>query len=91
VPSGSRYYHVNVSLLDAATRSRIGEAKVEVRFEKPASSSVSRSLEPIRINDAPSYGHYVRLPGKGAYRVTVQARKAGAERPLEAVFDYRTD
>ena len=90
VPSGSGYYHVNVSLADAATKAPIGDAKVDVRVEQPGASSVSKTLEPMVINNAPSYGNYVRLQAKTAYRITVQVRKPDSPRPVEAKFEYRT-
>ena len=90
VPSGSGYYHVNVSLLNAETKAPIGDAKVDVRVEQPGASSVSKTLEPMVINNAPSYGNYVRLQAKTAYRITVQVRKPDSPRPVEAKFEYRT-
>ena len=90
VPSGSGYYHVNVSLLNAATKAPIGDAKVEVRLEQLGASSTSKTLEPVVINNAPSYGNYVRMRGKSTYRVTLRVQKPGSPRPVEARFEHRT-
>jgi len=87
VPSGSGYYHVNVSVLDAASKAAIADAKVEIRLEQPGGRSESKSLEPVVINNATSYGSYVRLRAKEAYVVTVQVRKPGAPRAVEARFE----
>jgi len=89
VPSGRGYYHVNVSLVDAKTKAPVGDAKVDIRLEQPGVSSVSKTLEPVTINNAPSYGNYVRMPG-GAYRITLQVRRPGAAAPVEARFEHRT-
>jgi len=36
-----------------------------------------------------SYGNYFRMPGKDPYTVTLQIRKAGAARAIEARFDLK--
>ena len=90
VPSGAGYYHVNVSLFDAATKAQIGDAKVDVRVELPGMSSESKALEPVVINNAPSYGSYVRLREKSSYLITVRVQKPDSPRPVEARFEYRS-
>ena len=90
VPSGSGYYHVNVSLVDAETKAPIGDAKVQIRLEQPGASSASITLEPVVINNAPSYGNYVRMRGKSTYRVPLRVQKPGSPRPVEARFEHRT-
>ena len=90
VPGGSGYYHVNVSLADAATKAPIGDAKVDMSLEEPGGSGVSKTLEPMVINNAPSYGNYFRMRGKSSYVVTVRIRKPGAARPVEVKFEHRT-
>jgi cytochrome c5 len=90
VPSGSGYYHVNVSLLNAATKAPIGDAKVEVRLEQLGASSTSKTLEPVVINNVPSYGGYVRMRGKSDYRINVRIQKPDSTGPVEAKFERRT-
>jgi cytochrome c5 len=90
VPGGAGYYHVNVSLLDAASKAPIGGAKVEIRVAAAGMSAESKTLKAFTINNAPSYGNYVRMRGKTAYVVTVQVRKPGVSQPLEARFEHRT-
>ena len=90
VPSGAGYYHINVSLLDAATKAPIGEAKVEIRVAQAGMSGESKTLEPVVINNAPSYGNYVRMLGKSSYLITVRIKKPDSPRPLEAKFEHRT-
>lgn len=90
VPSAAGYYHVNVSLLDAATKAAVGDAKVELRVARAGMSGVSKTLEPVVINNAPSYGNYFRMGVKGTYRITVSIRKPGSPVPVEARFEHRT-
>ena len=90
VPSGSGYYHVNVSLFEAASKAPIGDAKVLIHVAQAGMSAQSKTLEPVTLNDAPSYGSYVRMQAKSAYRITVRIQKADASPPLEAAFEHRT-
>jgi len=89
VPAGRDYYHLNVSLLDRATKARITNANVEVRVEQPGMSSDSRKLDPVVVNNAASYGRYVRLKPGQQYVITVRVTKPGDPAPAEARFDYR--
>ena len=90
VPSAAGYYHVNVSLLDAATKAAVGDAKVELRVTRAGMSGVSKTLEPVVINNAPSYGNYFRMGVKGTYQITVSIRKPDSPVPVEARFEHRT-
>ena len=90
VPGGAGYYHLSVSLLDAASKAPIGNAKVEIRLAQAGMSGESKTLEPIVINNAPSYGNYVRMRGKSSYLIAVQVLKPGAPQSVEAKFEYRT-
>jgi cytochrome c5 len=90
VPDGAGHYHLNVSLRDAATRAPIGDAKVRVRVAQVGMSGVTKALEPIVINNVPSYGNYFRLHWNSAYRISVDIRRPGAKSPVEAKFEHRT-
>jgi cytochrome c5 len=90
VPRGSGYYHVNVSVIDAASSTAVTGAKVDVRIEQPGGiASQTKTLEPVTIGAAPSYGHYVRLRDGTSYVVTVRVRKPEAPRTVEARFDHK--
>jgi cytochrome c5 len=90
VPDGAGHYHLNVSLRDAATKAPIGDAKVRVRVAQVGLSSVTKELEPVVINNAPSYGNYFRMHWKSRYRITVEIRRPGAKSPVQASFEHRT-
>jgi cytochrome c5 len=90
IPSGSGYYHVNVSLLDARTQAPINDANVEVRIERPGLSGASKALEPMAVGAA-SYGDYVKLEKKTSYLVTVRVQTPGSTRTIEAKFDHRVE
>ena len=89
VPSGSGHYHVNVSVLDAATKAPIPGARVEIKIDERGLSTETKSLLPITTSSVPSYGNYIKLKGKTQYVFTVKVQKAGSPQPLEAQFDHR--
>jgi cytochrome c5 len=88
VPRGSGYYHVNVSLHDAASHGEIRDAVVEARVASALSGETKR-LEAMQTNDSTSYGSYFRLAGRDAYIVTVEVLRARQARPIQARFDLR--
>jgi len=90
VPDGAGHYHLNVSLRDASTKAPIGDAKVRVRVAQVGMSSITKDLEPVVINNAPSYGSYFRMHWKSNYRITVEIRRPGAKSPVQASFEHRT-
>jgi uncharacterized protein involved in high-affinity Fe2+ transport len=77
-------------LLDDASKAPIGDAKVLIHVAQAGMSAQSKTLEPVTLNDAPSYGIYVRMQRKSAYRITVRIQKTDASPPLEAAFEHRT-
>jgi cytochrome c5 len=89
IPSGSSYYHLNISLFDAETRSVIRNAHVEVRIADPVMGDQVKTLEPMVMNDTVSYGNYFRLPGSNPYTIAVLIRKPGDATPVQTRFAFR--
>jgi hypothetical protein len=89
VPSGSGHYHVNVSVLDAATKAPISGAKVEIKIDERGLSSETKALLPMTTGSVPSYGNYVKLKGKTQYAFTVKIQKPDSPQPVEARFEHR--
>jgi len=88
IPSGSGYFLVNVTLRDSGTKAEIKDAQVRARVAN-LMSGATKALEPATINNSVSYGNYFQMPGKDAYTVTLQIRKPGAARAIEARFDLK--
>jgi hypothetical protein len=61
-----------------------------VRVAQVGISGVTKALEPIVVNNVPSYGNYFRLHWNSAYRISVDIRRPGAKSPVEAKFEHRT-
>ena len=89
VPGGADQYHVNVSLFDAKSGAAIAGAQVEARVDEVGMTSESKKLEPMVINNAPSYGNYFRMRGKTSYVITLRVRKPDSPQPVEAKFEHR--
>ncbi len=88
IPSGSGYFLVNVTLRDNSTKAEIKDAQVKARVAN-LMSGATKALESATINDSVSYGNYFQMPGKDPYTVTLQIRKPGAARAIEARFDLK--
>ena len=88
IPSGKGYFLVNVTLRDSGSKAEIKDAGVEARVANLMSGE-TRKLEAATINNSLSYGNYFQMPGRDPYTVTLQIRKAGAARAIEAKFDLK--
>jgi hypothetical protein len=91
VPKGSGYYHVNVTLFDAATHAAIGDARVEVELDQAGSAHERRSLEPMSIHGGAGYGQYFRLRGSTPATILVRITRAGSTHATEARFHPQPD
>jgi cytochrome c5 len=89
VPGGAGQYHVNISLFDAKSGAAITDAQVEVQVDEVGMTSESKKLEPMVINNAPSYGNYFRMKARASYLITVRVRKPDSPLPVEARFEQR--
>jgi cytochrome c5 len=90
VPSGSGYYHMNLSLADAKTGAAVSDARIDIDIEQPGITRTSSQLEPMAVGPA-SYGNYVRLNPHTAYLITVRVHAPAWPRGVEAKFEHRTD
>jgi cytochrome c5 len=86
---GENVYYVNVTLRDKGTRQAIGDAQVEARVSNPVMGADSRKLERVSINDVVSYGNEFRIVGREPHKITLQIRRPGKPRVIEASFDFR--
>ncbi len=87
-------YHIIVSLFDAPTGKRIADAKVEASVNAISGMMKQyKTLEPMFIMDAASYGNYFIISEPGKYRlrfkVLTPARKY--EITAEFLFDRPKD
>lgn len=88
IPSGKGYFLVNITLRDSGTKAEIKDAQIEARVANLLTGE-TKKLEAASINNTVTYGNYFRMPGKDPYTVTLQIRKPGAARAIEARFDLK--
>lgn len=87
-PSGPGNYFVNISLLDAATKAEIRDAKVEARVAGPMFGE-TKKLNPLAANGVLSYGSYFHVQGSDPQTVLVKIQRPRELRPSEVRFDFR--
>lgn len=90
VPAGKGQYHLVVALFDASGK-RITDAKVSAAVGEFGMAAARKTLEPMRVGEATSFGNYFSLRGSGLYRIAIEIRRPGEPKPkpIEALFDYR--
>ena len=91
VPSGSGYHHITILLTDAVKGTPIAGAQVEVEVTQAASGTQKVGLEPMAINNVPSYGNYVRLVSTAPAGYAVRIRRPGSKTLVEAKFGAQAD
>lgn len=88
-PNGEHVHHVMVALFDDATMERIADATVTARVAEIGMTGRAKSLEPMAIAGAMTYGNYFRLANAATYRVTVDIRRPGSDGVATTAFEYR--
>lgn len=88
VPAGANRYHVVAALFDAASGKRITDAKVKVGGASLGMAASRQKAEPMLINNVTTYGAYIMLAGPGPYKIQVEIRRPGSNKPIEVEFDY---
>jgi len=88
-PSGPSKYHVMVAIFDARAGARITDAQASARVESIAlMRGEEKTLEPMPIAGAMTYGNYFDMAGRGAFRINLHVRRPGRERPVEVRFEH---
>ena len=89
IPSGSGYWHVNVSVFDSASQAQVTSATVEFEYEQLGMGREKKSLEAATVAGQTSYGAYVRLAPKATYNFLVRVKKPGAAQASEVKFQEK--
>ncbi len=90
-PSGSGYHHITILVVDAAKGTPIGGAQVEVEVTQATAATQKVVLEPMDLNNIPSYGNYVRLASTAPASYMVRVRRPGSSAQVEARFGAQSD
>lgn len=81
--------HVMVSLFDAASGQRIGDANVFARVAAQGAAGAEKPLEAMTIAGAASYGNYFGIPGKGPFAVELTITRPNVPKRARARFELR--
>ena len=72
----------------ALIRSAISDAQVRARVTPLGMGGEEKALVTMPIGEAPSYGNFFDMPGKGPFRIVIQVQRPGAGK-VEAEFEHR--
>jgi len=89
VPAGRYRDHLVVALFDNATGRRIEDAQVTAAVMELGLGSQWKTLEPMRIAEAVTYGNYFDMPSGATYHIQVRIRRPGHSQLIEATFTHR--
>lgn len=88
MPAGAAgRYHVNISLVDEASKAQIKDAAVEARVASAMGGS-TKKLNPITVNERVSYSNDFMVSGSAPHTITVSVARP-KRAPLEARFELR--
>jgi hypothetical protein len=89
VPVGRYRDHLVVALFDNASGRRIENAQVMAAVMELGLGPEWKTLEPMRIAEAVTYGNYFDMPDNGIYHIQVRIRRPGHPQPIEVTFTHR--
>ena len=87
-PSAPAQYYVTIAVFDSATGQRIDDAAVRARVTIAGASGPEKTLRPITIAGARSYGDYFAMGATGPYKVAVTVKRPGSVDTAQAQFEY---
>jgi hypothetical protein len=88
IPSGSGYYHINISLVDHKSQVSVTDATVKLKVSDGMRSD-TKTLDLVAVNNAVSYGSFFQLASGNSYNITAAIRRPGVAAPIEAKFTYK--
>jgi hypothetical protein len=88
-PPYSKSHHLVVALFDAKTGARITDARIRAGVgNRSYNHEPDKTLEPMEMNGAMSYGNFFLLQGEGVWHIHLEILRAGATRAVQADFAY---
>jgi cytochrome c5 len=88
IPGGRGYYHLTVALADSRSHQPVGDAEVTMKVSDGMSEE-SKSLAPLKANNAVSYGNFFKFSSGTAYNITTEIKRPGVPGTAVAKFEYR--
>ncbi|HKE38975.1 MAG TPA: c-type cytochrome [Casimicrobiaceae bacterium] len=89
-PAGSEQRYVTIALFDGKNGQRITDAVVTARVAGATQASAEKSLKPVTVAGALTYGDYFSMAGASAYKITVHIHRPGLPSVVETEFQHKT-
>lgn len=83
---GERRYHLVVAVFENTTGRRIEHADVRARVAELGLVAKERSLQPMKVQGAATYGRFFDMRASGRYAITVTVRPSHRAPPVQAEF-----
>lgn len=87
--AGKSGSHLVLAIFDAASGQRISQAEVMTHITLVGGASTTKRLEPMNINDMPSFGAFVPIGAPGIYKIRFEVKRPGVEGTVSAEFEHR--
>lgn len=87
-PAGEHSYHLMIAVFEADSGARVSDLEATARVSALGLVGPRRTLEPMEIAGAITFGNYFELSGGGPYRIDVEFRRVGAAEPVQVRFQY---
>lgn len=87
-PPSHDQYHLVVALFDAATSTRIEDAKVRARVSPLGAGGSSYRLEPMKVAGTLSYGTFLPIAAGERYTIHLEIERPGLPHAVTADFLY---
>ena len=88
IPSGSGYYHFNISLVDNKSQVQVTNATVKLKVSDGMRTE-TKTLELVAANNVVSYGGFFRLSAGNSYNITAEIRRPDVAGTIDAKFAYK--
>lgn len=89
-PRGAHEYHIIIAVFDAATTTRVENAKVAATVSRLGHVGQNRlELEPMAIAGTVTYGGFVDLRGDDRYDIAIDISVPGRDAPVRVDFTYQ--
>ncbi|MHB0926474.1 MAG: hypothetical protein ACYC1F_08225 [Gallionellaceae bacterium] len=82
-------HHLVIWLFERGTSKSIEGAQVKAKVAQAGYAGSEKILKPMMTDEKPAYSGFFMMPGRFEYRITVQIRRPGESRVIEAQFEYR--
>lgn len=88
-PAARGEFHIVVALFDVRTGLRLTGADVSARVSEIGLAGSQKTLSPMQIAGAETYGNYFEMLGSGPFRINLTIRLRDRTQDIKAEFEER--